>query len=153
MSIANKYIIDYQSMKNGHYALDFKVDGDLFREFESADVKGAECDVHVEMERTQSAIQLSVAITGNAIVECDRCLDDCSIPVDFEGDLTVHLSDQEGEYDGEQMWIAPGADLSLAQYIYESVIVSLPYSRVHEDGECDPDMLARFIVAKEEDIE
>lgn len=137
-------------MKNGHYAFDFTVDGSLFGEMESVEVKDAECGVHVEMERTQTALQLSVAISGKAVVECDRCLDDCDIPIDYEGNLTVHLSEQEGEYDGEQMWIAPGEEFSLAQYIYESVIISLPYRRVHAEGECDPDMMSRFTPVTEE---
>ena len=38
MGIANKYIIDYQSMKNGHYALDFKVDGDKLSFLDAAGV-------------------------------------------------------------------------------------------------------------------
>ena len=33
------------------------------------------------------------------------------------------------------------------QYIYESIVLSLPYRRVHPDGECDPDMMARFTPA------
>lgn len=140
-------------MKNGRYALDFTVDGDLFHEMESTEVKDAACDVHADLERTDSNLRFSIAITGKATVECDRCLEDCDIPIDFEGELTVHISEQEGEYDGEQMWIAPGEELSLAQYIYESIIVSLPYRRVHAEGECDPDMMARFTKCEEDDEE
>ena len=51
------------------------------------------------------------------------------------------------------MWIAQGDELSLAQYLYESVVVSLPYRRVHEEGGCDPDMMARFTSAEEQEAE
>ena len=50
------------------------------------------------------------------------------------------------------MWLSPSEDfVDLTQYIYESIVLSLPYQRVHPDGECDLDMLGRFrIVSKQE---
>jgi uncharacterized metal-binding protein YceD (DUF177 family) len=150
MGIAQKYSIAYHAMTKGHHSLDVAVDGELFREMESTEVKDAACDVHIEVERMDSGLNLQVAITGKAVVECDRCLEDCDIPIDFNGELAVRFSDTVSDYDGEQMWIAQGEELSLAQYIYESIIISLPYRRVHADGECNPDMLARFTPANNE---
>jgi uncharacterized metal-binding protein YceD (DUF177 family) len=43
--------------------------------------------------------------------------------------------------------------LDLTQYIYESIVLSLPYSRVHEEGECNPEMLASFQEISEEELE
>lgn len=51
------------------------------------------------------------------------------------------------------MWISPSEpEVSLAQYIYESVVLSLPYQRVHAEGECDADMLRRFRIVSEEEF-
>lgn len=149
MGIATKYSIDYHAMANGHHSLDVKVDGELFREMESNEVKDAACDVHVELDKMESGLNLQVSISGKAVVECDRCLEDCDIPIDFTGNLAVRFSDTVSDYDGEQLWMAQGEELSLAQYIYESVIISLPYRRVHADGECNPEMMARFTPATE----
>ena len=135
-------------MANGHHSLDVSVDGELFREMESNEVKDAACDVHIEIERMESGLNLQVTITGKAVVECDRCLEDCEIPIDFEGNLAVRFSDSVSDYDGEQLWMAQGEELSLAQYIYESVIISLPYRRVHADGECNPEMMSYFTPAE-----
>ncbi len=64
----------------------------------------------------------------------------------------VRFSNEPQEYDGEVLWLAPGEDeVDLAQYIYESIVLSLPYQRVHPEGGCDPGMLRRFrIVSGEE---
>jgi uncharacterized metal-binding protein YceD (DUF177 family) len=52
------------------------------------------------------------------------------------------------------MWISPADDMvDLTQYIYESIVLSLPYSRVHEEGECNPEMLASFTEISEEELE
>ena len=70
------------------------------------------------------------------------------MPIDYEGRLTVRISDETGEYDGDVMWVAPSEEeIDLTQYIYESIVLSLPYRRVHPEGECNPDMLARFSIA------
>ena len=52
------------------------------------------------------------------------------------------------------LWLSPSEDfVDLTQYIYESIVLSLPYQRVHPDGECDPDMLGRFRIVSEQEFE
>ena len=66
----------------------------------------------------------------------------------------VKFSDESDYYDGEVMRISPSEDiLDLTQYIYESIVLSLPYSRVHEEGKCNPEMLASFSAITEEELE
>ena len=150
MNIAKKYSIAYKGLKNGLHEFDFKVDGGLFAAEENTEIKGGECDVHVSLEKSESMLEIGVAINGYVITECDRCLEDCKVPIEYEGTLMVKFSDEIRDYDGEVMWISPAdGEVELAQYIYESIVLAMPYRRVHPDGECDPDMLARFTVADE----
>lgn len=75
------------------------------------------------------------------------------MPIDFEGQLVVKFSDEVHEYDGEVMWMLPGEDrVELAQYIYESIVLSLPYQRVHPEGECNPEMLERFRIVSDREF-
>ena len=148
------YKIAYKGLKNGSYDFDFKVDNALFEAFETEEIKGGSCDVRVKLNRSESMLELSVGIAGEVICECDRCLEDCPIAIDYEGDLVVKFSDESDYYDGEVMWISPSEDiLDLTQYIYESIVLSLPYRRVHEEGGCNPEMIAAFSEASEEDLE
>ena len=152
MELEKKYSIAYKGLKNGLHEEDFDVDGSLFSTYESKDVKDGRCKVHVAMRKSDSQLTIDVAIDGEVVCECDRCLEDCTIPVHYDGTLLVHISEQTGEYDGDNMWVSPEEeDINLMQYIYESVILSLPYRRVHPDGECDPDMMARFTAAGSQD--
>ena len=50
------------------------------------------------------------------------------------------------------MDFAGRGEVSLAQYIYESIVLSLPYQRVHPEGECDADMLHRFRIVSQEEF-
>ena len=151
MESAKRYSIAYKGLKNGHHEFDFKVDDAFFEAMETVDIKGGDCDVHVTMERSETMLELGFEIAGSVVCECDRCLEDCNVPIEFEGELLVKFSNEVRDYDGEVMWISPAdGEVSLAQYIYESIVLALPYSRVHEEGECNPDMLARFTTVVEE---
>lgn len=154
MGASERYAIAWKGLKLGRYVFDFEIDGTLFEECEAAEIRGAACTAHVTLDRGEAMLSLHVAVDGEATVPCDRCLEDCSVPVRFDGDLLVKFSDEERESDGEVMWISPADEtLSLEQYLYESVILSLPYRRVHPEGGCDPDMTSRFRVVSAEEFE
>lgn len=153
MEVAQQYSIAFKGLKNGHHEFRFEVGKPLFEAFESPEIKDGACQVEVDMERSDTLMMLDIRIRGHVVVPCDRCLEDCRIPIDFEGQLPVRISEQPREYDGEELWLLPGEDeMDLAQYIYESIVLSLPYQRVHPDGECDPDMLRRFRIVSDEEF-
>ena len=153
MDVTKQYAIAWKGLKNGTYHFDFKVDDALFEAFGSTDIKGGDLTVGDTLERGESMLRLQTVLRGTVTVACDRCLEDCRLPVVFDGTLLVRFSDEEHECDGEVMWISPSEpEVSLAQYIYESVVLSLPYQRVHAEGECDADMLRRFRIVSEEEF-
>ncbi len=154
MEVLNAYSIDYKSLAEGSHEFSLAVDGALFRQFENEEVLGGEFAVGIELQKSKTMLLLDFKITGEAVVECDRCLDECAIAVDYAGRLTVKFSDEISDYDGEVMWISPSeSELDLSQYIYESILLSLPFRRVHAEGQCNPDMEARFTVATAEQID
>ena len=144
--------IAYKGLSNGIHDFQFKVDGSLFAAFEGSEINDADCTVDVQLHRSEQQLVLDVKIEGEVTTLCDRCLEECTLPIDYAGELVVKFSTEEQEYDGEVMWLYPGdSEVDLSHYIYESVILSLPYQRVHAEVECNPEMLERFrIVSAEE---
>ena len=148
------YRIPYKGLKAGSYDFDFQVDDALFEAYDREEIKGGKCEVRVKLDRKETMLELNVIISGEVICECDRCLEDCAVAVDYVGDLVVKFSDEIDDYDGEVMWLSPAEDtLDLTQYIYESIVLSLPYRRVHPDGECNPEMIAALNTISEEEFE
>ena len=136
------YAIPYKGLKSGSYNFDFQVDNALFEAYDCEEVRGGDCQVRVKLNRAETMLELNVSIKGEVICECDRCLEDCPVAIDYNRDLVVKFSDEIDEYDGDVMWLSPAEDsLDLTQYIYESIILALPYQRVHAEGECNPEML------------
>ena len=152
--MSKQYSVAYKGLKNSSFDFVFEVDDTLFAAYESRDIRGGKCSVEVTMFKAEHQLDFDVTITGEVICECDRCLEDCTIPVDYEGHLVVRLSDQQGEYDGDVMWLNPQEnEVDLTQYIYESIVLSLPYQRIHPEGECNPDMLAHITVVSEQELQ
>ena len=153
MEETQRYSIAYKGLKNGHHEFRFAVDRSLFEAFENTEIKDGACEVRVDLDRSEAQLTLDVAISGYVVVACDRCLEDCRVPVDFEGQLLVRFSEEVREYDGEVLWLLPGEErVDLTQYIYESIVLSLPYQRVHPEGECNPEMLERFRIVSDSEF-
>mgnify|MGYP000773739925 CR=1 FL=1 len=153
MDVAELYTIPYKSLENGEHTLEFRFDDSLFAAYENTDIRHAQGRVGVTLLRSASMLELKVSIRGSVVVACDRCLEDCRLPVAFDGTLLVRFSDEVADYDGEVMWMLPGEDrVELAQYIYESIVLSLPYQRVHPEGECNPEMLERFRIVSDREF-
>ncbi len=153
MERIEEYAIPFRGLESGVYDYAFRLRRPLFEAFGSPDIKDGDCAADVRMERRDNALSFEVKITGAVTVPCDRCLEDCSVAIDFEGRIEARFSDEGREYDGEVLWLLPGAgEVDLAQYLYESVVLSLPYQRVHPEGQCDPAMMARFSIVSDEEF-
>jgi uncharacterized metal-binding protein YceD (DUF177 family) len=154
-----RYTIAYKGLGPGSHHFDFEVTGDFFQRHEGSGIKDGSAKVEVELEKKGLMLSVRTHITGFVTVACDRCLEDCELPVDFHGKLIVKFSEEEIPFDGEVMWVNPADSLlDLEQYIYESIVLALPFRRVHPEDVhgtplCNPEMLAKFRIVSEEEFE
>ena len=152
------YSIAYKGLKSGDYEFDFQVDDSLFEAYDRVEIKGGSCQAHVAMKRSDTMLELNVTITGEVICECDRCLEDCPIAVNYEGELVVKFSDEIDDYDGEVMWISPSEwaleNMGSSTYISQNCLEpSEPYLSMVPMA-VSPSMLAfsRLISLSAEDL-
>lgn len=159
MDILDTYDIPWKGLPNGRHVFRFAIDDRFFGEAAESDIRGGALQADVTMDKSAAMLLLEVTIKGEVTVPCDRCLGDLRLPVNYDGVLTVRFSDLADDYDGETLWLNPAAEtVPLTQYIYESIVLSLPYRKVHGTdaaGEplCDGDMLARFRIVTPEEFD
>ena len=101
MEILKRYIVPFKGLKIGVHQFDFEVDDALFQAFEGSEVKHGTAKVSIELTKAASMLTLDVEIRGEVTVECDRCLDDCILPIEFDDQIHVKFSEEEIEFDGE----------------------------------------------------
>ncbi|MDR0567156.1 MAG: DUF177 domain-containing protein [Prevotellaceae bacterium] len=147
------YGIAYGSLPQGRHTFRFEVNDGFFRRFEGSEISEGHVSVRVDAEKAGSFMALAVGMEGSVKVACDRCLDEFFAPVAFEGTLTVSFTgeaEQDGFAEDEVMHLQPGdTEVDLAQYLYESICLSLPMQRLHPNDEqgrstCNKDMLAKL---------
>ena len=111
---------------------------------------GADLDVKVDVTKSSGWIKVDCNITGEVIVECDRCLAELRLPIDISAPFTVKFSsvsmeDEDVEYGDDVIVLGPSeGELDMSQTIYDYVLTSIPLKKVHTDGECDPLMLEKM---------
>lgn len=163
MKNKDSYKINYRTLSNGKHDIHFHIDPQMFTSVDDGEIHGGECNVNIHLTKGLSSLRLEIAIEGDVTVSCDRCLEDVSVPVRFDGVLIVNITSevQSSEFviddkSEDTLLINPMIEeLDLEEYLYDSLILSLPIQRVHEEDDegvslCNPDMLSRFSIADED---
>ena len=159
MAILDKYILKFKGLSPGAHHFEYTVDDDFFAAFEGSEVSKGRVEVGVDVLKQSSMLTLDFRMTGEVEVPCDRCLGEFMLPVDYIGTLLVKFSEEPQESDGDVMWVNPyEGQIELAQYIYESILLSLPFQRVHPvdangNPTCDPEMLKRFRIVEGDEFD
>lgn len=159
MDNLSKYSLAIKGLSLGTHHFEYTVDDNFWAAFEGSEITHGTAKVLLEVTKQSNMITLDFDIEGEVEVNCDRCLENFMMPVEYHGTLIVRYAETEIESDGDVMWVHPQeTEINLAQYIYESISLSIPYQRVHpldENGNstCDPEMLKRFKIVSEEEFE
>jgi len=157
MNILKTYKISFSGLQNGNHSFDFQINDKFFESFEKSRIQKGHIDLKVEMEKSETMIQLHFIFNGYVRVNCDRCLDEFSYPIDFSEMLIVKFGYKTEEESESILVIDPNAyEIELAQYIYEYISLSLPMQLIHPDldnGEsgCNKEFLKNFEIDDSED--
>jgi uncharacterized protein len=138
--------IPITGMSSGRHEFDYDVDGSFFKAFGNQEIKDASISVHVEVDKESLYLGVECSMTGEVVVECDRCLDDLPLDVDIVKNMTVKFTKVEDEPDDDEIIILDkdASVLDLDQFVYDHICLSLPIQKVHPEGQCNAQMLAKL---------
>ena len=140
-----RYIIDAQTLQQQSFEFDLEVGMELFEAMEMTEMSGVDYKLQVVGTRlTSNKLEIEVNGEGSVVTQCDRCLDDVTIEAEATGTMVVYFGDEAKPFDGEEVTLLRGDELSIAQFVYDSIMLDLPIVRVHEPEDCNPEMLARI---------
>ncbi len=118
-----------------------------FEALEQDEISGGEVQIDLSVRATASDIfVVAYTIKGSVTTVCDRCLAPLEMSVDISDVLTLRYADDvEDAFDGDAKLISY-ADryYDVAWDIYESINLSFPLVRVHNEGDCDKEMIAKI---------
>ena len=157
MDTFEPYSIPIKSLEKGVHIYDFKLDEEFFEHFESSPIAESDLDVKVVMDKRESMILWAFEVQGKIRTQCDRCMEDISLPIHQSHDLIVKYG-PEGDSD-DVVYIEPDQpSFQLAPYLYEFSCLSIPLVRVYdcasdEEAPCNDEVLEILEEAEEQESE
>lgn len=142
------FTIQYVGLKEGEHNFEYQIDKLFFDYFEFDDFNSVAINVDLNFIKKSTFMQLYFKVDGSVNVNCDLTNEPYDEPIQGEFELVVNFG-QEYNDENEEILILPFGEyeLSVAQYIYELVILSVPNKRVHpgvEDGTLKSEILNKL---------
>ncbi len=132
-----------KSLAPGKHTFQYHLDKQFFTNMESADIHDADLGVDLTVDYNGHYYLLDFKITGEAVLICDRCLDDLRFPIDTGYRITVEYGEDYNDESDDVLQI-PESDnyLNVAYMIYDTVALAIPIKHVHPLGKCNRQMSA-----------
>jgi uncharacterized protein len=150
VDVGHDYRLPFKGLQEGSYRYQFDLPGSFFEQFSSEDLGNADLKAEVHLIKRSSFLELKVEIVGYLEVICDRCLEFYKQNLKTEGHLFIKFGEIQRE-ESDELIVIPqtDTDIDLSQYLYEFVLLGIPFRRVHPDEPngtegCDPDMIKRL---------
>jgi len=150
--------IAYDSLAGGKHEFKFEVGKELFEFFDHGDFDEINVDGHLTLLKEGTHLKLDFSATGIIEVECDRCGSPLNLAVDCNEDLIVKYSSKGIDANSDEIiYLSPSdTELNVAIYFYEMIVLSLPLKRIHDDDDCNPEVIERlnqWSVKEEDEID
>jgi uncharacterized metal-binding protein YceD (DUF177 family) len=156
MKALKDYIIHFVGLKEGFHDFFFEVTESFFENFEHSELGQGSVEVKVRLERQKRMLIFEFDMNGYVTIPCDRCLKDMDFHVEGRERLIVKFG-QESKEETEEIIIIPetASEIDISSFIYEYIMLSLPYKRVHDDGdpECKSEVTERLNTHKPEQVD
>jgi uncharacterized protein len=147
MTGKRKYVISFSGLSIGKHEYEYHLGDTFFEELEYSEIKKGDIRIDVHLHKQSALLILHFLVRGKVTVPCDRCGDDCVIPVKGEYQMDVKLGGEAGVDDKEDLVVlsANAGELNLAHHLYEYALLSLPAKRVHTKlSDCNPDAIKKL---------
>lgn len=149
MNPLSEYIIPISGIKNGLHEFNYKIDINFLHHFEYKDLLDINANAKINFLKNNRIFDIEIHINGSVLSECDRCIDEMTIDVDFIHHIVVKL--ENGVSDEDDLILLPesSTEIDLAPYVYEAIIFSLPMKRIHSNDSngnslCNKEMIERL---------
>ena len=137
----HEYIIPFVGLKIGFHVFEFEISDTFFDDIEYSIIQSGKVHVRLELEKKETMLIGVFHVEGLVTTSCDRCTD--PIEEEVEGEYQIVYKFGGDATDDEALIVLDfeAYELDVKMNIYELISVSLPVRVVHEQGECNPEML------------
>ncbi len=139
------YMIPFVGLKLGVHHFDFSIEDTFFQDFEFSEVTAGIFQVNVQVEKKSAMMEVSIEMKGSTPVICDKCGDEMILEVAGNDHWVIKWGEQTDD-ENDEVWIFGPKEhfIDVKHRIYELIQLSIPAKRVHEEGECNQEVIAKL---------
>jgi uncharacterized metal-binding protein YceD (DUF177 family) len=145
---SKEYILEFNKVRKGLNEYSFAIDASFLAGIEGSSLSQANVTADLQLMKSENLYELKFHLKGTVQCECDICLEEFSMPIDADYKLLMKLSETENYDDDEIIYITEKLiEYDLSQYLYESLLLSIPSRRVCEmsgDKSCNEEVVAKL---------
>lgn len=146
----SEYIITFSTLSEGNHQLIYLIDNEFFASFEDSLIERGKIKITLDINKSGEVCIFEFTIDGTVNVECDRCLDTFDLKIFAVETMYIKTGEPESSDIENVIYISKDDNqLDLKQYIYENILINIPYRKVHPDNErgestCNREMLEQL---------
>lgn len=142
---AKTYIISFAGLSVGRHDFEFKVDDSFFEGLDYSEIRKADVDVVLQLQKQSTMLILDFELKGTVNVPCDRCSEMFDQPISSKAQLIVKFDDEVSDDEDVVTLAHAETEIDVAQYLYEYISLALPYKRVHpNESDCNKEVLGKL---------
>lgn len=148
MKVTNEFLIPFIGLKLGKHHFEFQINKKFFENFDYHEFEDCDIKIAIVLEKKSTLLELDFKQKGTVHVPCDLTNEMFDLQVKAKLHLVVQFGDDFNN-DNEELLILPHGEhqLDVSQYIYEMIVLSVPFKRVHpgiKDGSLNTEALDKL---------
>ena len=157
MKDLKEFNIPFVGLKEGKHLFQYKVDNTFFELYNYNEFEKSSINVTLEFVKKSTLFELGFTASGTVNVPCDVTNEHFDLEITATLPLVVKFG-QEYNDENEEILILPHEvyQFSVAQFIYEMIVLGIPNKRVHPkvlDGTMETEALEQLEIKEEKTVE
>lgn len=137
----SQFEIPFVGLKIGYHDFELDINDTFFESLPFSIIEKGNLKVWLDLEKKESMLVADFEVCGTVKGTCSRCNEQMEIEV--EGEMTVYYKFGNENEEDENLIVIPfdSYEINVQQAIYELIVVSIPSRPIHEEGECEKEMV------------
>lgn len=148
MTVLKEFDIPFVGLKTGKHDFLYTIEPKFFAHFGFTDFQTVKLNAKVTLDKKPGFLEFHFAIEGLGQLQCDVSMEWYDQKISTAYDFVVKFGSWQ-ETDSDEIVLLPEGSyqINIAQYLYECIVLSLPYKRIHpgvEDGSLKNEILEKL---------
>lgn len=148
MKEMKEFTIPFVGLKLGEHIFNFEIKNTFFEHFEYEEFNGARIALEVILNKKTTLLEFTLNFSGSVNVNCDLTNEPFDQKIEGDYHFVVKFGEDFND-ENEDLLILPHGSyqVNIQQYIYESIVLSLPAKRIHpgvKDGTLKSEILEKL---------